>query len=188
MHQAIQNLVAAASALLVLCLFAMVPGCASGGAAAAATSGTDPILVRFTAYKTGQSMGIVNDAWLQDQGFEGITPNERRTAFYSRPTNESGAGVKVGSDEEVAATLQVFEEYGFSTYSQAGTPPPDLSQSIEVQRAGSNSYVFGKRGMDLDQGRAFRDTVTAFVAIYNALDQYQAVEGGIEFSQPDPRQ
>lgn len=188
MQQALQSLLVAACALLLSIALAITPGCASSGAASVAKAGNEPILVRFTAYQTGHIMGIVNDAWLQAESYEGETPSERRTAFYSRKTAEAGAGIKVASDAEVAATLEVFEEYRFSSYSQQGSPPSDLSQSIEVQRPGSHVYVYGKRGMDLDQGQAFRDTVTAFVAIFNALDQYQAVEGGVEFSQPDPRQ
>lgn len=180
--QAIRTLFAVAA----ITLLALFSGCASGGASAAKT-GESPVQVRFTDYKSGRTMGIVNDAWLRAEGFAGENPSERRAKFYSRTTDMQQAGLKVATDEEMLAILDVFDEYGFSEYGQDGTPPPDLSQAMEVQKNGADRYVYGRRGMDLDQGNAFRYTVNAFVDIYNALEQNQAVEGGVQFSQPDLR-
>ena len=129
---------------------------------------------------------LINDAWLLSESIPGETFEERRAAFYSQATTGASAGYKVAEDALVDGLLDFLNEYDFGTYAVSGAPGGGASQSIELIRGSSVSHIYGQKGMPIAQRQAFVDSVRGFVDIYNALPQYQAVKGGVEFSSPIP--
>lgn len=144
---------------------------------------THAIQVRFTDFKSGQVLSIVNDRWLVVQGITGENFSARRTAFYSQATSKLGAGVKVAKIATMQGLLEFMDLEDFSKFADHGAPQADtnLRQSIEIARNGQIRHIRGQIGLGKQRKDAFSAIRAGFVDIYNRVPQYQTVQGSLEF-------
>ncbi|MFT7678873.1 MAG: hypothetical protein ACI8QC_002870 [Planctomycetota bacterium] len=173
--------------LLGTCVSLFAASCASMSSdVPQGEAANNAIQVRFTDFKSGQNMSIVNDSWLQGQGIAGEDASARKMAFYSQITSKLSAGVKVAEIETMQGLLEFMEYTDFSEFATHGAPQADkdLRQSIALTRNGETRHIRGQVGMSKKQAESFRTTVRGFVDIYNRVPQFQSIKGAVDFKGP----
>jgi len=184
MHQGqkLQGLV-----VLVLALVAGL-GCASSGPGAKRAAGGD---VSFTSFSSNTRLRMVSDAWVESQGYEGGSAEERRADFYRKNVYTQGgstAAVKVCDDPIFEGIVQALDAAGFSQHATQGSAPVSgagASQYLELTLDGQVRHFARTKGMPVDAVKAFQSCLTVFGEVFNVVEGYQSGDGSFQFnSQP----
>ena len=133
-----------------------------------------PVEVHF--YSQEQHLLIVNDSALAGQGVEGENAAERRQSFASDP--ESDPFSKVISDDEMTGLLEALDRVGMNGALRRPGPAPrggDFGMALEIRQGSSRSHAVSFAGMTGEQKVQLLDCVQVFQAVYNVVQQYQAV-------------
>ena len=114
----------AISSAVVFCTLGLLShSCASGPK----TDGMleQPIRLIMTDFRTDTEMTLVNDAWLQVQGFPGTNASTRKAAFFSVTRGKSKTTTKVLDNRQAALLVNhIRTEFDFNEYAVAGPTPP----------------------------------------------------------------
>lgn len=167
------------SAALVYCSIVLLPSsCASGPKLDGLES--QPIRMVMNDFRIDLEMTLVNDAWLQRQGFEGATANERKAAFFSVTRGKQDSTTKVLDNRQAALLVNhLREEFHFDSHASTGPTPHEggyFTSTIEIAIDGQPKHF----GYDKSQSKPilddFVDTKKIFVAAYNQIFSLQSVE------------
>lgn len=160
------------TAILLMILALPLAGCANPtGAGGGSASGqhsvmtTAPARATFIDYGDFMRLSLVNEAHTD--------PVE----YYSEV--RSNASTKITSNEILAATIEYFDELGFSQYAQQGFAPRQGAkgelQSLEIEtETGVRHLLYGQQASPAAR-KAFVQCVMAWQEIYNHTPQAQAM-------------
>lgn len=158
-------------------------GSGSNGAGSNHTAGS----VTYNNPGKGQSFALVSESMLVEMGIPGETPRERTLNFYSAP--KTSPNVKVCTDDVLRGVVQLFESQGFDKYAQEGSGDPNgqsLDGILQLRDNGAERYMLNSDDAQTHPGTktTFTTLITLFIQVYGEVQQYQAVEGQVEFKQP----
>lgn len=169
----------AISSVIVFCTLGLLShSCASGPK----TDGMleQPIRLIMTDFRTDTEMTLVNDAWLQGQGFPGTNASARKAAFFSVTRGKNKTTTKVLDNRQAALLVNhIRTEFDFNEYAVAGPTPPGggyFSSSVEIEVAGRSKHFGYKSGLPREALKHLSETKKVFVAVYNQVYSLQSVE------------
>ena len=168
----------------MLLLGLLAASCASS-AGASELDAPRSVRLAYRDYRTSTHLVLVNDRYLIEQGIEGETFKQRRSAFYSQLRRN--VLPKVAEDEIVKGTVDFLFDQGFEQYATTGAAPAETSAmgaSLEIRVDDSARFMSSYRGIGEQELRSFVECVKVFAAVHSNITQYQSVEGLLEFEQP----
>lgn len=172
-------------AALVLLVSGALAACQSGPGAAAlgrttSTAGT------IELETSGRRFVLISESMLEEMGVAGATPEERTLRFYS--TKSADANAKVAPDDAIAGLVQFYEENGFAERANGGPYEGAASTHLTVavgDRVRSMGQPPGGSTTDPQHLIEFIQCVQGTLEVYNAIQGRQAVDGVVEFKQPE---
>lgn len=158
--------------LPLLALALLAQACGSTGRRPALSEGAR---VELTDARIGLTLGIVNDAYLVEQGVEGDTPDLRRSAFYS--ARRADVWTKVADDELIAGLIRALDREGFARYGSEGTVSGSgAGTALAIATANERRRFMYSRNMSGPELQAYQTCRNAFMDVYNYVPQYQATD------------
>jgi hypothetical protein len=131
-------------------------------------------------FRIDLEMTIVNDSWLQHQGFEGATANERKAAFYSVTRGIQGSTAKVLNNRQAALLVNhLRKEFNFDNHAVAGPTPHEggyFTSTIEIAVDGQSKHFGFDKTLPSQVLADFNETKKIFVAAYNQVYALQSVQ------------
>ncbi len=167
------------SAALVSCSIVLLPSsCASSPKVGGLES--QPIRMVMNDFRIDLEMTMVNDAWLQRQGFEGATANERKAAFFSVTRGKQGSTTKVLDNRQAALLVNhLREEFHFDDHAITGSSPHEggyFTSTIEIAIDGQPKHFGFDKSLPAKVLGDLMETKKIFVAAYNQVYSLQSVE------------
>ncbi len=132
-----------------------------------------PLRVRYLAYRSGQSLELVNESHSD--------PHQ----LYSKKVSLAQAATKVQSDEVMDALIVRLREHGLFEHAERGPAPAmgqsSYSQAFEIEsEKGLEHWKVLDRSPERDK-KDFLACAKDFVDLYNATIQMQAVDQAPEW-------
>ncbi|QDV07776.1 hypothetical protein Poly30_33090 [Planctomycetes bacterium Poly30] len=182
---------------LALVLFALAASsCSSTGSNGGETNSSGPAdsvsgtagSVTYLNPARGNVLGLVSLSMLKEMGIPGDTPAARALSFQSNTKNS--ADIKVCDDQIIEGVAQLFESEGFWKYAIDGAVDPadrSLDGVLELKVNGRTSYLVNSDDAETDPEakKTFTRLLPIYLQVYGEVRQYQAVEGQVEFKQPE---
>jgi hypothetical protein len=139
-----------------------------------------PIRLIMSDFRNDTEMTLVNDAWLQRQGFTGVNANARKAAFFSVTRGKNKTTTKVLDNRQAALLVNHMRtEFDFNVHAVSGPTPPGggyFSSAVEIEVAGRSKHFGYQRDLPRDAVLDLVEIKKVFVAVYNQVYSLQSVE------------
>lgn len=182
----VRRALAGALALSFPCAAVGLLAACQSGPSAAELGRTTTTAGRIELETSGRRFVLLSETMLERMGVKGTTPEERTLEFYS--TKSQDAAAKVAPDDAIAGLVQFYDGSVFGEQASAGPyqGPAQTHLTVVVgDQVRSMGQPPGGNTTDPQDLVRFIECVQGTLEVYNAIQGRQAVDGVIEFKQPE---